>query len=257
MFTVTRETFDNLNRQLSATSASTANAITKAFETFKWQLEIAHEEESEQESAGTQDHESLGEPPAKQRWNNNLQSLMRKIKIGKSPEFEALNIDSEILNSLKQDLLKEETSPEVDRELASIINSMPKDGLSEEKLQEKISKHQEWMLSTHLFQEIVVTWGTPIIDVFTSRLNKQIAFYASWKPDPEATYEGCIFDQLEWSFLLYAFPPFSLIAQCFPGNRDGKIRGHIYTQPWYSQLLRKLKDVPRTLPQRSNTLQIP
>lgn len=197
MFTVTREAFDNLNRQLSATSASTANAITKAFETFKGQLEIAHEEESEQESAGTQDHESLGEPPAKQRWNNNLQSLMRKIKIGKSPEFEALNIDSEILNSLKQDLLKEETSPEVDRELASIINSMPKDGLSEEKLQEKINKHQEWMLSTHLFQEIVVTWGTPIIDVFTSRLNKQIAFYASWKPDPEATYEGCIFDQLE------------------------------------------------------------
>ena len=73
-----REAFDNLNRQLSATSASTANAITKAFETFKGKLEIAHGEESEQESAGTQDHESLGEPPAKQRWNNNLQTLMRK-----------------------------------------------------------------------------------------------------------------------------------------------------------------------------------
>ena len=84
-------------------------------------------------------------------------------KIGKSPEFEAL-IDSEILNSLKQDLLKEETSPEVDSELASKINSMPKDGLSEEKLQEKVNKHQEWMLSTHLFQEIVVTWGTPTIE---------------------------------------------------------------------------------------------
>ena len=39
---------------------------------------------------------------------------------------------SEILNSLNQDLLKKETSPEVDSELASIINSMPKDGLSEE-----------------------------------------------------------------------------------------------------------------------------
>ena len=73
-----REAFDNLNQQLSATSASTANAITKAFETFKGELEIAHVEESEQESAGRQDHESLGEPPAKQRWNNNLQTLMRK-----------------------------------------------------------------------------------------------------------------------------------------------------------------------------------
>ena len=29
------------------------------------------------------------------------------------------------------------------------------------------------------------------------------------------------------------------------------------TQPWYSQLLRMLKDVPRTLPQRSDTLQVP
>lgn len=57
-----REAFDNLNWQLSATSASTANAITKAFETFKGEPEIAHEEENEQESAGTQDHVSLGEP---------------------------------------------------------------------------------------------------------------------------------------------------------------------------------------------------
>lgn len=91
---------------------------------------------------------------------------------------------------------------------------MPKDRLSEKKLQEKMNKHQEWMLSTHLFQEIVVTWKTPTIDVFASRSNKQVTFYGSWKPDSEATYEGCIFDQLEWSFLFYAFPPFSLIVQC-------------------------------------------
>lgn len=85
-------------------------------------------------------------------------------------------------------MLKEETSPEVDSELASIINSMPMAGLSEEKLQEKMNKYEEWMLSTHLFQEIVATWGTPTIDLFASRLNKQLAFDVSWKPDPEATY---------------------------------------------------------------------
>lgn len=49
----------------------------------------------------------------------------------------------------------------------------------------------------------------------------------------------------------------------FTGNRDGKIRGHndffpmSDTQTWHSQLLRMLKDVPRTLPQRSDTLQMP
>ena len=82
------------------------------------------------------------------------------------------------------------------------------DRLSEEKLPEKMNKYQEWMLSTHLFQEIVASWGTPTLDFFASSLNKQVAFYASWKPDPEATYERCIFHLLEWSFLFYAFPPF-------------------------------------------------
>ena len=60
--------------------------------------------------------------------------------------------------------------------LASIINSMPKDGLSEEKLQDKMKKYQEWTPLTHLFQQIVATWGTPSIDLFASRLNKQVAF---------------------------------------------------------------------------------
>ena len=67
MLTVMREGFDNLSRTLSATSTSTANAIAEAFETFKGELEIANEDESEQESAGTQDHESLGEHPTKKR----------------------------------------------------------------------------------------------------------------------------------------------------------------------------------------------
>ena len=53
------------------------------------------------------------------------------------------------------------------------------------------------MLSTRLFQEIVVTWGTPTIDVFASRLNKQVAFYASWKPDPEATWDAF---SISWNY---------------------------------------------------------
>ena len=77
MLTVMREGFDNLHRTLSATSTSTASAIAEAFETFKGELEIAHEEESEQESAGTRNHESLGEHPQRSAVNNNLRTLMR------------------------------------------------------------------------------------------------------------------------------------------------------------------------------------
>ena len=141
MLTVMREGFDNLNRTLSATSTSTANAIAEAFETFKGELEIAHEEESEQESAGTQNHECLGEPPAKKRCEQQSDNSNEE-QSGKFPEFEALinratpssnEGKSKILNSLKQDLLKEETSPKVDSELTGIINSMLKDGLPEKK----------------------------------------------------------------------------------------------------------------------------
>ena len=149
MLTVMREGFDNLSRTLSATSTSTANAIAEAFETFKGELEVANEDDSEQESAGTQDHESLGEPPANKRCEQQPENSNDE-KSGKSPDFGAL-IDrashssnegkSEILNSLKQDLLEEETSAEVDSELASIINSMLKDGLPEEKLQDKLNKY--------------------------------------------------------------------------------------------------------------------
>lgn len=67
-------------------STSTANAIAEAFETFKGELEIVHKEQSEQESAGTQDHESLGEPPQRSAVNNNLQTLMRKSR-GNSPNL--------------------------------------------------------------------------------------------------------------------------------------------------------------------------
>ena len=111
MLTVMREGFDNLSRTLSAMSTCTANALAEAFETFKGELEIAIEDESEQESTGTQDHESLGEPPAKKRCEQQSENSNDE-KSGKSPDFGVL-IDtaphscnegkSEILNSLKQD----------------------------------------------------------------------------------------------------------------------------------------------------------
>ena len=148
MLTVMREGFANPNRTLSNTSTSTANAIAEAFETFKGELEIVPEEGRDQESAGTLDSD-VDEPPAKKRCEQQSENS-EEDKSGKFPKFEALinrstqvsnEGKSEVLNSLKQDLLKEDTSPEVDSELAIIINSMLKDALPEEKLQDKMNKY--------------------------------------------------------------------------------------------------------------------
>ena len=47
----------------------------------------------------------------------------------------------EVLNSLKQDLKKEGTGPKINAELANVVNTMVKEGLLEEKLQEKLNEY--------------------------------------------------------------------------------------------------------------------
>lgn len=115
------------------------------------------------------------------------------------------------------------------------------------------------MLSTHLFQEIVTTLEEPTTDIFSSRVNKQVDLLCIPETRSRSYVCGCI--SIKWNdHLLYAFPLFSLIAQCFQKiemEKSELIVPMLDTQPRYSQLLRMLTDVPRTLPQRPDTLQMP
>ena len=72
----------------------------------------------------------------------------------------------------------------------------------------------EWMLKKCLFQKAISALQfTPEIDLFASRLNKQIDKYVSFKPDPEAFEVDAFF--MSWTNLkFYAFPPFSCISRC-------------------------------------------
>jgi len=44
----------------------------------------------------------------------------------------------------------------------------------------------EWQLNPLIFQKIVKKFGLPDIDLFATRINKQISSYVSWYPEPEA-----------------------------------------------------------------------
>lgn len=44
----------------------------------------------------------------------------------------------------------------------------------------------EWKLDESIVSQIFTIWGTPQIDLFASRLKKQLHRYAAWKPDPNA-----------------------------------------------------------------------
>lgn len=119
----------------------------------------------------------------------------------------------------------------------------------------------EWTLQKHLFNKIVKAFGKPSIDLFASRLNKQVPRYISWKPDPEALHVNAF--TYSWSNeYFYAFPPFSQIMECLQKIEREEGEGMMVlpiwtTQPWYPKVLRLLADHPRLLPTSSDVLFLP
>ena len=66
------------------------------------------------------------------------------------------------------------------------------------------------MLEPKIFDYVICQFGRPEIDMFASRLTKQIPIYASWLPDPESSFIDAF--TINWNnVFIYAFPPFSKI----------------------------------------------
>ena len=62
------------------------------------------------------------------------------------------------------------------------------------------------MLDPQIFKRITNKFGSPEIDLFASRLNKQCAKYSSWRSDQEALFVDAF--SVNWNNLFfYAFPP--------------------------------------------------
>ena len=72
----------------------------------------------------------------------------------------------------------------------------------------------EWQLNSHSFGKLCQALGNPQVNVFASRINPLIPTYASWKPNPYATYVDAF--SINWGQFAngYAFPPFCLLARC-------------------------------------------
>lgn len=116
----------------------------------------------------------------------------------------------------------------------------------------KINDRHEWKLGENIFRELSQVFGTPSIDLFASRINKQVSTFCSWKPDPEAKY----FDAFSFKWtqfqLCYIFPPFSLITRCLQKLKAEVAKGWMVvplwtSQPWMGTLLQLLVDHPRLI----------
>ena len=87
---------------------------------------------------------------------------------------------------------------------------------------------------------------SPVIDLFASRINKQLPRYVSYRPDRDA--EAIDAFTLNWENLnFYAFPPFSVIPTVLAKIQKERAEGIVVlpdwpTQSWYakaSELMKK------------------
>ena len=120
----------------------------------------------------------------------------------------------------------------------------------------KFNRNTEWQLDPVVFSDIVKQFGSPCIDLFASRINKQMMPFVSWRPDPDACAVYAF--SLNWNSykLVYLFPPFSLLGKVLQKIQTDRVPAILIapdwpSQTWYPLLLRLLKRDPIKLKGRS------
>ena len=79
------------------------------------------------------------------------------------------------------------TRPEEIRNLHISAAHIPhKDNFEADKYSRKFQDATKLQLNPKIYKAVCDTFGTPEIDLFASRINRQTEKYVSWKPEPEA-----------------------------------------------------------------------
>ena len=101
----------------------------------------------------------------------------------------------------------------------------------------------------------------PELDCFANRLNTQVETYASFKPDPFATFIDAF--SFNWhKYLNYIFPPFSLIPNVLAKLRTDQAMAMIVvpdwpTQSWYTTYMEMLIKGPIIFKPHTTNLILP
>ena len=131
-----------------------------------------------------------------------------------------------------------------------------------EKMSRVFSDNTEWMLFIKLFKVLCDKFHfSPQVDLFPTRLNKQIDKYVSWMPDPYCIAINVL--NFSWkTHKIYAFPPFSLVgAAILKLIRDNTIGIMIIpkwaTQYWFPTMIAHLINHPIQPPSGLKTFPLP
>ena len=105
---------------------------------------------------------------------------------------------------------------------ATYINT--KENKSADLLSRSMMRKMEWSLNTEVFRLITELWGTPQVDLFASRTNRQVHQYISWKWEKEAVAIDALKTNWgRWS-ITYAYPEPILIGKVLKKIRDHHAR---------------------------------
>ena len=114
--------------------------------------------------------------------------------------------------------------------------------VSADELSRHLNLQLEWTVSPSVFHAISACFGTPVIDLFASRLTALLPEYVSLQPDPMAKYMDSF--KIDWKqFSFYAFPPFCLLSRCVLVILVIPLWPN---QAYFTSVLNLLIDTPRT-----------
>ena len=125
-----------------------------------------------------------------------------------------------------------------------------------------INLDMEWKLNPERLKFALDLLGiAPTIDLFASRLNKQMNRFVAFRPDPAAVAVDAF--SLSWKAeTFYVFPPFSIVAKVLQKVQQDNATGLLVipdwpTQVWYLVVKRLLLTTPVQLTCGPNLLQLP
>ena len=101
-----------------------------------------------------------------------------------------------------------------------------------DKSSREFDRETEWMLNPKTFDKLMrISPLSPKIDLFSSRLNKQIEQFVAWHPDPDAIAVDAF--SLNWNNIcFYAFPPFSIIHRTLKKIIETESTGVLIVPYW-------------------------
>ena len=117
------------------------------------------------------------------------------------------------------------------------------------------------MFNPAIFQRIVTQMGPLEVNLFASRLTKQLPNFYSWRLDPELKATDAFLQNwgVIWGF---ANPPWCLIHHCLTKVKVKSVENVLLaplwkTQSWFPILLGLLEDYSRILPQQPDLIMTP